>query len=76
MFEPQPKLCSGPHCGAVFRPSGDNWIRLDRMHGDRVGDGTHNFCSRLCAIEWLTVQEDIGPETPIVARPGATWGTL
>jgi hypothetical protein len=53
-----PMVCEGPGCGVVFRPVGDNWYRIDRMHDDRVGYGTVNFHSRPCAIAWLEAQED------------------
>ena len=52
-------LCDGPECSVMFRPIGDNWYRIERMHDDRVGLGPMQFHSRNCTIRWMKRQSDI-----------------
>lgn len=55
-------LCDGPTCPVHFRPLGDNWYRIERMHDDRLGLGPLNFHARSCAIRWLQREVDIHPQ--------------
>lgn len=51
------KICD--NCNEMFRTSDDNWYRIERMHDDRIGMGTMEFCSRRCALSWLEAQPEI-----------------
>lgn len=60
-MEHEHMLCDGPECAVMFRPMGNNWYRVERMHDDRPGLGPLNFHSKTCAIRWMQRQSDIMP---------------
>lgn len=57
-------------CGKLVHRTDENWVRFDIMHQDRVGQGTVQTCSVMCALVTLATALQGSTESRIGAYRG------